>query len=86
MTNNVTIQTPLLSTAAHNKNLSKEIQYTSPPCDAISTNQSNVSYDYIREPRRCVLKLERNKGLGFILSATNDYDHIITAVEKVSGI
>jgi hypothetical protein len=40
-------------------------------------------YDYIKDPRRCVLKIDYNKGLGFVLSATGDYDHTITAVDKV---
>ncbi len=49
----------------------------------IRSNQSSASYDYIKDPRRCVLKIDRNKGLGFVLSATGDYDHTITAVDKV---
>ena len=46
-------------------------------------DQSIASYDYIRDLRRCVLQIDREKGLGFVLSATDDYDHTITSVDKV---
>jgi hypothetical protein len=49
----------------------------------MDSNQSIASYDYIRDPRRCVLQIDREKGLGFVLSATGDYDHTITSVDKV---
>lgn len=51
--------------------------------DTVRSTISTGSFDYLRGPRRCVLKVDRNKGLGFVLSATGDYDHTITAVEKV---
>ena len=51
--------------------------------DTVRSTVSTGSFDYLRGPRRCVLKVDRNKGLGFVLSATGDYDHTITAVEKV---
>lgn len=51
--------------------------------DTVRSTVSTGSFDYVRGPRRCVLKVDRNKGLGFVLSATGDYDHTITAVEKV---
>ncbi|CAF3486275.1 unnamed protein product [Rotaria socialis] len=77
--------TSSLPTTRHDKNLSEQVRRISQSCNTICSNQSNGLYDYIRDPRRCVLKIERNKGLGFILSATNDYDHTITAVEKNSA-
>jgi hypothetical protein len=52
--------------------------------DTVRSTISTGSFDYLKGPRRCVLKVDRNKGLGFVLSATGDYDHTITAVEKVS--
>lgn len=52
--------------------------------DTVRSTISTGSFDYLRGPRRCILKVDRNKGLGFVLSATGDYDHTITAVEKVS--
>lgn len=52
--------------------------------DTVRSTISTGSFDYLRNLRRCVLKVDRNKGLGFVLSATGDYDHTITAVEKVS--
>ncbi len=52
--------------------------------DTVRSTISTGSFDYLRGPRRCVLKVDRNKGLGFVLSATGDYDHTITAVEKVN--
>ncbi len=54
--------------------------------DTVRSTISTGSFDYLRGPRRCVLKVDRNKGLGFVLSATGDYDHTITAVEKVSKL
>ena len=51
--------------------------------DTVRSTISTGSFDYLRGPRRCVLRVDRNKGLGFVLSATGDYDHTITAVEKV---
>ena len=51
--------------------------------NTVRSNQSSGSYDYIQDPRRCVLEIDHNKGLGFVLSANNDYDHTITAVDKV---
>jgi hypothetical protein len=54
--------------------------------DTVRSTVSTGSFDYLRGPRRCVLKVDRNKGLGFVLSATGDYDHTITAVEKVSNL
>jgi hypothetical protein len=51
--------------------------------DTVRSTVSTGSFDYLRGPRRCILKVDRNKGLGFVLSATGDYDHTITAVEKV---
>lgn len=54
--------------------------------DTVRSTISTGSFDYVRGPRRCVLRVDRNKGLGFVLSATGDYDHTITAVEKVSKI
>ncbi|CAF3670009.1 unnamed protein product [Rotaria sordida] len=83
-TNNSKIQTPLLSTSRHNGNLSEQVRHISQLPNTVCSNQSSPLYDYIRDPRRCLLKIERDKGLGFILSATNDYDHTITAVEKNS--
>ncbi|CAF0730470.1 unnamed protein product [Rotaria sp. Silwood1] len=53
--------------------------------DTVRSTISTGSFDYLRGPRRCVLKVDRNKGLGFVLSATGDYDHTITAVEKYSA-
>ncbi|CAF1569314.1 unnamed protein product [Rotaria magnacalcarata] len=53
--------------------------------DTVRSTVSTGSFDYLRNPRRCVLKVDRNKGLGFVLSATGDYDHTITAVEKYSA-
>lgn len=75
--NNSKTNTPLPSA------LSKEIRPISQSNNIVQSNQSIASYDYIKDPRRCVLKIDRNKGLGFVLSATGDYDHIITAVDKV---
>lgn len=49
----------------------------------IQVEQSTPSYDYIRDLRRCMLQIDREKGLGFILSATGDYDHTITSIDKV---
>ncbi|CAF5177316.1 unnamed protein product, partial [Rotaria magnacalcarata] len=83
--NNSKISTSSLPTTRRDKNLSEQVQHISQSCNTVCSNQSNGFYDYIRDPRRCVLKIERNKGLGFILSATNDYDHTITAVEKDSA-
>lgn len=77
------IQISPLPTDRNDQNLSEEIRHISQSNNLTCSNQSSVSYDYIREPRRCELKIERNKGLGFVLSATGDYDHTITAVEKV---
>jgi hypothetical protein len=54
--------------------------------DTVRSTISTGSFDYLRGPRRCVLKVDRNKGLGFVLSATGDFDHTITAVEKVSKL
>lgn len=54
--------------------------------DTVRSTISTGSFDYLRGPRRCVLQVDRNKGLGFVLSATGDYDHTITAVEKVSSL
>jgi hypothetical protein len=54
--------------------------------DTVRSTISTGSFDYLKAPRRCVLKVDRNKGLGFVLSATGDYDHTITAVEKVSKL
>ena len=51
--------------------------------DTVRSTKSTGSFDYFHGPRRCILKVDRNKGLGFVLSATGDYDHTITAVEKV---
>ncbi|CAF4563054.1 unnamed protein product [Rotaria sp. Silwood1] len=82
--NNSKTLTPLLPIIHHNENLSEQVRHISQSCNTVCSNQSSASYDYIRDPRRCVLKIEPNKGLGFILSATNDYDHTITAVEKNS--
>ncbi|CAF0852377.1 unnamed protein product [Adineta steineri] len=53
--------------------------------DTVRSTVSTGSFDYLRGPRRCVLKVDRNKGLGFVLSATGDFDHTITAVEKYSA-
>ncbi|CAF4041131.1 unnamed protein product [Rotaria sp. Silwood2] len=53
--------------------------------DTVRSTISTGSFDYLRGPRRCVLRVDRNKGLGFVLSATGDYDHTITAVEKYSA-
>jgi hypothetical protein len=53
--------------------------------DTVRSTISTGSFDYLRGPRRCALQVDRNKGLGFVLSATGDYDHTITAVEKVSS-
>ncbi|CAF1208220.1 unnamed protein product [Rotaria sordida] len=53
--------------------------------DTIRSTVTTGSFDFLRGPRRCVLKVDRNKGLGFVLSATGDYDHTITAVEKYSA-
>jgi len=61
----------------------KETHSISQSHNILQSNQSIASYDYIKDPRRCVLKIDRNKGLGFVLSATGDYDHTITAVDKV---
>ena len=49
-------------------------------------NLSGDSFDYARNARRCILNVDHTKGLGFVLSATGDYDHTITAVEKVGHI
>jgi hypothetical protein len=75
-TNNSKIYTPLLSTFCPDQNLRK---------DVLSNVRvdSTASYDYIRDPRRCVIQIDREKGLGFILSANGDYDHTITSVDKV---
>ena len=51
--------------------------------DTVRSTVSTGSFDYLRGPRRCVIKVDRKKGLGFVLSATGDYDHTITDVEKV---
>lgn len=71
--------TPLLSTFRPEQNFPKEksMQGTA------QVDPSTPSYDYIRDLRRCVLEIDREKGLGFILSATGDYDHTITSVDKV---
>lgn len=52
--------------------------------DTVRSTVSTGSFDYLRGPRRCVLRVDRNKGLGFVLSATGDYDHTITTVEEVN--
>jgi hypothetical protein len=44
------------------------------------------SADPMRSARRCLLRVVPGKGLGFVLSATGDYDHTITSVEKVHSI
>ena len=44
---------------------------------------STRSSDETRSARRCLLRVVPGKGLGFVLSATGDYDHTITAVDKV---
>ena len=49
----------------------------------INSNHSGGLYDYIRDPRRCILNIDREKGLGFVLSATGEYDHRITGVDEV---
>lgn len=67
--------TPLLSTFRPEQHFPKEIPTHVDP--------SMPSYDYIRDLRRCILEIDREKGLGFILSATGDYDHTITSVDKV---
>ena len=36
------------------------------------------------EARQCFLHVQPGRGLGFVLSANNDYDHTITSVEKGS--
>ena len=81
--NNSKIQVPFLPTAHHEQNLTAQVAHISQSLNMVHSNQSSGSYEYIREPRQCVLNIERNKGLGFILSATGDYDHTITAIEKV---
>ncbi|CAF0931428.1 unnamed protein product [Adineta ricciae] len=53
--------------------------------DTVRSTVSTGSFDYLRGPRRCVIKVDRKKGLGFVLSATGDYDHTITDVEKYSA-
>ena len=47
---------------------------------------STRSFDPMRSARRCLLRVVPGKGLGFVLSATGDYDHTITSVEKVYSI
>ena len=71
--------TPLLSTFRPEPSLPKEI-----PSNTHQADQSMASYDYIRDLRRCILEIDREKGLGFILSATGDFDHTITSVDKVN--
>ncbi|CAF0925167.1 unnamed protein product [Adineta steineri] len=66
------------------RNFSEEMQHMSRLYHTVRSNRSSGLYDYIRDPRRCLLKIDPNKGLGFVLSATGDYDHTITAVEKNS--
>lgn len=51
--------------------------------DTVRSTVSTGSFDYLRGPRRCIIRVDRKKGLGFVLSATGDYDHTITDVEKV---
>ncbi|UJR23589.1 hypothetical protein I4U23_026578 [Adineta vaga] len=75
----------LLPLTVHfDRNLSEEMSHISRLYQTACSNRSSGLYDYIRDPRRCVLQIDRTKGLGFILSATGDYDHIITAIEKNS--
>jgi hypothetical protein len=75
--------TPLLPIDHRDQNFSKKFRHISQSHDTVCSNRSNGSYDYIRDPRRCVLKIDRNKGLGFVLSAMSDYDHTITSIDKV---
>ncbi|CAF1516560.1 unnamed protein product [Adineta ricciae] len=75
----------LLPATVHvNRNLSEEMSYVSRLYQAACSNRSSGLYDYIRDPRQCILKIDRTKGLGFVLTATGDYDHTITSVEKNS--
>jgi hypothetical protein len=78
-TNNSKIHTPLISTFCPDQHIRKDVLSNM----RVDSNQSTASYDYIRDPRRCVLQIDREKGLGFVLSATGDYDHTITSVDKV---
>ena len=84
-TNNSNTHTPLLSTFRPNPDPHKEVPANNARSYLIGgySNQSIASYDYIRDPRRCVLQIDRDKGLGFVLSANGDYDHTITSVDKV---
>jgi hypothetical protein len=74
---------PLSPTVHFERNLSEDKQHISRLYNTIRSNRSSGLYDYISDPRRCLLKIDRNKGLGFVLSATGDFDHTITAVQKV---
>jgi hypothetical protein len=87
-TNNSKNHAPIrsISSVHFEENLSEEIQHISRLYNTIRSNRSSGLYDYIRDPRRCLLKIDRSKGLGFVLSATGDYDHTITAVEKVRNM
>jgi len=71
--NSSQVYTPVLSTFAPLSNQSK----------SNDTNQLISQYDIIKEPRQCVLRLDPNRGLGFILSSMDDYGHTITAIDKV---
>lgn len=52
--------------------------------NTVRSTISTGSFDYLQGPRRCILRVDRNKGFGFVLSATGDFDHTITEIEKVA--
>ncbi len=82
-TNNSKDHAPVSPTVHFERNLAEEKQHITRLYNTIRSNRSSGLYDYISDPRRCLLKIDRNKGLGFVLSATGDFDHTITAVQKV---
>ncbi|CAF1468030.1 unnamed protein product, partial [Didymodactylos carnosus] len=77
---------PVRSTKSlENTIISEPIQNLHSNKSQYSTVTSTKSFDYLTGPRKCILKVDRAKGLGFVLSATGDYDHTITGVEPNSS-
>lgn len=44
---------------------------------------TKASDDDEKNIRRCIVRVNRERGLGFVLSANGDFDHTISKVEKV---
>jgi hypothetical protein len=75
-------KSPVSPTVRFHESVSERVRHVSQTY-TIHSNHSGGLYDYIRDTRRCVLNIDREKGLGFVLSATDDYDHRITGIDEV---